>query len=419
MKIAIIGSGISGLASAYFLSKKYEVWLFEQENYLGGHSHTVEIDDSSGRHSIDTGFIVCNKKTYPNFMHLLNALNIELEASCMGFSVKDPLNNIEFAGQNLNTIFAQRKNLFKLNFWQMLFDITRFNRYAKQALVDSRTLTLGEFLDKHPICNYAKKYYILPLIAAIWSTSTTQALEFPAVFLFKFLDNHGLLSLNSAPQWYTIKGGSISYVTSLQQQINGNILLDSKVQKVTRLADKIQVKTENLEENFDKVVFAVHSDQVLEILNAPNNIELDIFNNIKYQDSDVTLHTDTSILPTERRAWASWNYFINNSKHPNLTYNMNILQNLKTHTTYCISLNLDEHLNKESIINKYKYAHPVYDQKSMHAIKLWERVNTQNIYYVGAYWGYGFHEDGINSAIRAVNAIDKDILCKTPYTQAL
>lgn len=419
MKIAVIGSGISGLAAAYFLNRKHEVWLFEQADYLGGHAHTVEVNDPSGIHKVDTGFIVCNKKTYPNFLHLLKELDVELEKSSMGFSVKDEGNNIEFAGQNLNTIFAQRKNLFDKKYWQMLFDINKFNKYAKMALLNDTNQTLRQFLDKYAIEDYARKYYILPLISAIWSASTTQALEFPIKFLFKFLDNHGLLGLNSAPQWYTIKGGSVAYVTSLQNKFHGKILLNNKVQKVTRVNNLLKLKTASLEEDFDKVVFAIHSDQVLDILNSPNSDEIAIFSEMKYQSNDVTLHTDISVLPKEKRAWASWNYFINDNKLPNLTYNMNTLQNLKTDKIYCVSLNLDDYINKNAIIDKYTYSHPVYDDKSVLAASLWDNINHNNIYYAGAYWGYGFHEDGINSAIRVVNRIDREILCDTPYTQAL
>ncbi len=419
MKIAIIGSGIAGLASAYFLSQKHEVWLFEQADYLGGHAHTVDITDAHGTHKIDTGFIVCNKRTYPNFIRLLDSLGVGLEKSKMGFSVRDPLTNIEFAGQNLNTLFAQRGNLLNVRFWQMLLDIYRFNKYAKRSLSDMTSLSLGEFLLKHGISAYAKKYYILPIISAIWSSSISQAEHFPTALLFKFLDTHGLLDVNSAPQWYTICGGSISYVKRIKSTISGKILLNSRVENITRLADKVVVKTSELEEVFDKVVIATHSDQVLDILSEPTALEHEIFGKLKYQNNHITLHTDISILPRHRRAWASWNYFINDAQCSNITYNMNILQNLKSDVTYCVSLNLDQHIKPEYIIAKYKYAHPVYDQDTMQATSLWSKINTQNIFYAGAYWGYGFHEDGINSAIRVVNTIDRDILCNTQYTQVL
>ena len=247
MKIAIIGSGISGLTSAYFLSKNHEVWLFEKNDYLGGHSHTVQVEESDRVHNIDTGFIVCNKKTYPNFMHLLKELSVDLQESSMGFSVKDDATGLEFSGSSLNTIFAQRKNIFNYNYIKMLHDIYKFNNKAKEHLNLEDNMKLQDFLDKHKIGESAKKYYILPIISAIWSANLTQALEFPVSFLFSFLNNHGLLDFNSAPQWYTIKGGSISYVNKIHDMLGKNVFLNEKVDKITPIGDKFKVKTKNIE----------------------------------------------------------------------------------------------------------------------------------------------------------------------------
>lgn len=419
MKIAIIGSGISGLTSAYFLSKNHEVWLFEKNDYLGGHSHTVQVEESDRVHNIDTGFIVCNKKTYPNFMHLLKELSVDLQESSMGFSVKDDATGLEFSGSSLNTIFAQRKNIFNYNYIKMLHDIYKFNNKAKEHLNLEDNMKLQDFLDKHKIGESAKKYYILPIISAIWSANLTQALEFPVSFLFSFLNNHGLLDFNSAPQWYTIKGGSISYVNKIHDMLGKNVFLNEKVDKITPIGDKFKVKTKNIEIIFDKVVVAIHSDQVLDILDYHSPVMSQVFNNIKYQRSAVTLHTDTRILPKKRAAWASWNYFLNDSDKANLTYNMNILQGLKSNSTYCISLNLDDDINEDCKIAHYEYEHPIFNEQSVKAAKMWDEVSLQNIHFCGAYWGYGFHEDGVNSALREINKIDKDVLCRTPYTQAL
>lgn len=419
MKIAIIGSGISGLVSAYFLSKNHDVWLFEKNDYLGGHSHTVQVEENNTVHNIDTGFIVCNKKTYPNFMRLLKELNVELQESRMGFSVKDNESGLEFSGSSINTIFAQRKNLFNYNYIKMLFDIYKFNNKAKDQLILEQNMTLQEFIDKHKIGDSAKKYYILPIISAIWSSSISQSAEFPVHFLFSFLNNHGLLDFNSAPQWYTIKGGSISYVNKIRQNLGNNVFLNEKVDKVMPVGDKFKVKTKNIEEIFDKVIVAIHSDQVLDILDYHSSVISEVFNNIKYQKSMVTLHTDPSILPRKKDAWASWNYFLNNSDKANLTYNMNILQGLKSNSTYCISLNLDDYIKEDCKIAHYEYAHPIYNEKSVEAAKMWNKVSLQNIHFCGAYWGYGFHEDGVNSALREINKIDKDVLCRTPYTLVL
>jgi len=390
MKIAIIGSGISGLVTAYFLSYKHEVWLFEQNNYLGGHSYTTSIEDSDGIQHIDTGFIVCNKKTYPNFIKLLNILNVQLQESEMSFSVKDSENKFEFSGSNISTLFVQKNNLFNYQFWKMLFDIYRFNLNAKKDMYLSTDITVREFIKKHKLNAYAQKYYILPLISAIWSSSINQALDFPIKFLFSFLDNHGLLNLNSAPKWYTVKGGSITYVKKLQEKIANNISLSCKVNKVSRINNKVRINTDNAELTFDKVIIATHSDQALTLLENPSELEQSILSHIKYQESNVILHTDTNVLPNNKKAWASWNYFINDSPQPNLTYNMNILQRLKSSVTYCVSLNLEGHINKNKIIAKYKYSHPIYDEKSVEAKNMWSNININNIYYCGAYWGYGF-----------------------------
>ncbi len=417
MKIAIIGSGISGLACAYFLSRKYEVTLFEEADYLGGHTHTVEVHDTCGSHNIDTGFIVCNKRTYPNFIRLLTELDVNLQPSSMGFSVKDVASNLEYSGHNLNTVFAQRKNLLNVKFIKMLADISRFNKHAKQFLQHPSDLTLEQFIATHSIGTYATQYYILPLISAIWSTSTAEAAKFPVDFLFRFLNNHGLLSLNEAPQWYTVENGSSSYVQKLRAKMSAIVAINSKVLEVVRLENGVRVKTACMQEDFDKVVFATHADQALQALANPRLEEVEILGKIKFQDNNVTLHVDTSVLPKAKRAWSSWNYLLNNNKLPNLTYNMNILQNINSQTTYCVSLNLDEYINKDLIIAKYIYAHPIYNADSLQATMQWGEINQHDIYYAGAYWGYGFHEDGLNSAIRVVNAIDKEILCKTPYIQ--
>lgn len=419
MKIAIVGSGVSGLVCAYFLSKNHEVWLFEKNDYLGGHSHTVQVEDNNGLQNIDTGFIVCNKKTYPNFMHLLHELQVDLQKSYMGFSVKDTASGLEFSGSNLNSIFAQRMNVFNYSFLKMLYDIYKFNHNAKQHLNATQNITLEEFLDKYKIGKDARKNFILPIISAIWSSSTAQAAEFPVNFLFSFLNNHGLLDFNAAPQWYTVQGGSISYVRKIREKLGKNVFLNEKVDKIKRAGDRFTVKSKNIEETFDKVVIAIHSSEVLDILEDHPSVVAKVFSNIKYQPSSVVLHTDTSILPRNKRAWASWNYFLNASDNANLTYNMNILQDLNASSTYCISLNLDDYIKDDCKIAHYQYEHPLYNQEAVQAAAMWDQLDIKNVHFCGAYWGYGFHEDGVNSALREINKIDKDVLCKTPYTLVL
>lgn len=416
MKIAIIGSGISGLSAAYFLSKNHDILLFEQDEYIGGHSHTVRVAEENSFHDIDTGFIVCNKKTYPNFMCLLKILNVELQPTRMGLSIKS--NEIEFSGNNINTIFSQRKNLFNIRFWNMLYEIYRFNRLAQKSLQDQQNETLDAFLRFHAISEETQKNYIIPIISAIWSAGENDVRNFPSRFLFQFLENHGLLSLNSAPLWYTIKGGSVKYVEKMANVLANKIILNTPVRKIIRSMGKVVLQLDGSEVTVDKVILAVHSDQVLALLDKPTNEELHLFGNLKYMPSSVILHTDRTVLAKNERAWASWNYWITDkSDHkPCVTYNMNILQGIKSRQTYCVSLNLDAHILEKSIIGKYNYSHPIYDNNLIEMQKLWHTVNKDETYYCGAYWRYGFHEDGLVSGLRVVREIDKEILCKMPFT---
>lgn len=417
MKIGIIGSGISGLTAAYLLSKRHEVWLFEKDDWLGGHAHTVDIHDDYGVHAIDTGFIVCNTRTYPNFMHLLKLLDIELINTKMSFSVKAPKINLEYSGTNLNTIFAQRRNIFNPTFWNILTNINRFNKLAETSLDINSNITLQEFFDRNKISKDAQKYYILPIISAIWSKKCSDVLNMPICFIFKFLDNHGLLKKNSAPQWQTIKNGSRTYVNKVVQPFKNNIMFNTRVQKVVRKDNKVQVLSSQGSMEFDKIIFATHSDQVLSLLSDPTSFEQEIFTSFKYQPSIVTLHTDTNILPNKRPVWSSWNYLVEDDINllPSVTYNMNILQSLSTKHTYCISLNLHGKIDPSKILQQYTYSHPIYDQTSVDNQQRWKELSSGNTFFCGAYWRYGFHEDGVISALRVVNAIDKDILCKTQF----
>lgn len=419
MKIAIIGSGISGLSAAYFLSKNHDVLLFEQDSYIGGHSHTVRVAEGNIYHDIDTGFIVCNKKTYPNFMKLLEMLDVDLQETRMGLSIKS--NDIEFSGNSFNTIFSQRKNLYNYKFWHMLYDINRFNNLGKKSLENKQTETLEEFLRFNSISEQAQKYYILPIVAAIWSAGEDDVRKIPARFLFEFLENHGLLSLNSAPQWYTIKNGSIKYIEKLANPIGNRIVLNTSVRKIIRRKNKVSLLLDGSVIVVDKVILAVHSDQVLKLLEQPTNEELYLFGNLKYQPSSVILHTDSKILAKNRRAWASWNYWITEKSNHNscVTYNMNILQNIKSEQIYCVSLNLDDQISEQSVIGKYNYSHPIYNRNLIEMQKLWSIVNKNNTFYCGAYWRYGFHEDGLVSSLKVVQKIDREILCKTGFTQDL
>ena len=399
-KIAIIGSGISGLSVARILCKKYDVQLFEKNNYLGGHTHTHELNSSIGPQNVDSGFIVFNDRTYPNFIKLLKILKVESQNSEMGFSLKAE-NDFEYSGNSLGSLFAKKSHLFNLNFFLFLKNILRFNKISlSNQNIDSST-TLSDFLKKNNISDFTIKNYIIPMGAAIWSTSPSMMLEMPALFFIKFLKNHGLLTIFDRPQWKVIKGGSKSYVKRLIQPFLNQIHTNAKIKSVKRQKNYIELKGDKFSEKFDKVVIATHSDQALDLLENPKSNELDILSKIKYQKNSATIHTDTSILPNRKKAWSSWNYLSsNNSKNVILTYNMNILQKLKSPETFCVTINDPGLVDESKIIKKINYEHPLFTNESVSAQKKIKEINSNSrILFCGAYCGYGFHEDGLKSAL--------------------
>ena len=399
-KIAIIGSGISGLSVARILCKKYDVQLFEKNNYLGGHTHTHELSSSIGPQNVDSGFIVFNDRTYPNFIKLLKILKVESQNSEMGFSLKAE-NDFEYSGNSLSSLFAKKSHLFNLNFFLFLKNILRFNKISlSNQNIDSST-TLSDFLKKNNISDFTIKNYIIPMGAAIWSTSPSMMLEMPALFFIKFLKNHGLLTIFDRPQWKVIKGGSKSYVKRLIQPFLNQIHTNAKIKSVKRQKNYIELKGAEFSEKFDKVVIATHSDQALDLLENPKSNELDVLSKIKYQKNSATIHTDTSILPNRKKAWSSWNYLSsNNSKNVILTYNMNILQKLKSPETFCVTINDPGLVDESKIIKKINYEHPLFTNESVSAQKKIKEINSNSrILFCGAYCGYGFHEDGLKSAL--------------------
>ncbi|MDC2984498.1 FAD-dependent oxidoreductase [Candidatus Marinimicrobia bacterium] len=399
-KIAIIGSGISGLSVARILCKKYDVQLFEKNNYLGGHTHTHELNSSIGPQNVDSGFIVFNDRTYPNFIKLLKILKVESQNSEMGFSLKAE-NDFEYSGNSLSSLFAKKSHLFNLNFFLFLKNILRFNKISlSNQNIDSST-TLSDFLKKNNISDFTIKNYIIPMGAAIWSTSPSMMLEMPALFFIKFLKNHGLLTIFDRPQWKVIKGGSKSYVKRLIQPFLNQIHTNAKIKSVKRQKNYIELKGAEFSEKFDKVVIATHSDQALDLLENPKSNELDVLSKIKYQKNSATIHTDTSILPNRKKAWSSWNYLSsNNSKNVILTYNMNILQKLKSPETFCVTINDPGLVDESKIIKKINYEHPLFTNESVSAQKKIKEINSNSrILFCGAYCGYGFHEDGLKSAL--------------------
>ncbi|WP_448249316.1 NAD(P)/FAD-dependent oxidoreductase [Thalassotalea agariperforans] len=409
--IAIIGSGISGLTSAYLLSQKHKVTVFEKNDYIGGHTATVDIDYHQTSYQLDTGFIVFNDKTYPNFLKLLAQIGVEKQPTEMSFSVQNCQTGLEYNGHNLDTLFAQRRNIFRPNFWRLISEIVRFNKVCKQAFADndfSENLTLGDFLKQQGFSDFFAEHYILPMGAAIWSSSLSQMQAFQFQFFVRFFHHHGLLNITDRPQWYVIPNGSRSYIQPLIKRFEQNIKLNSDIEKVTRENNKVQLYFNASDANaptieeFDEVVFACHSDQALALLADATVQEQAILSAMPYSLNDVVLHTDISLLPKRKKAWASWNYQLSDDRErsASVTYNMNILQGLTDAPTFCVTLNQNEQIAKDKILRKFQYAHPVFSLASFAAQQRRAEIcGQQHTHFAGAYWYNGFHEDGVRSAV--------------------
>ena len=404
MKIAIVGAGISGLVAAYLLSPEHDITVFEANNYIGGHTHTVDVPRPHGRFSVDTGFIVFNEKTYPNFIKLIEKLGVAWQPSIMSFSVQCEKTGFTFCPSTFNSLFAQRKNLIRPSFYRMLWDAMRFRR-ASSALLhrqDDR-LALGAYLKKERYSSAFVDYFIIPMGAAIWSAAPNKFMDFPARYFVAFFENHGFLNIRDQPQWRTIQGGSRQYIAPLVSGFKEKIRLSSPVQTVRRSEDRVTLTLgDGSQSSFDQVVIAAHSDQALRMLADPSDKEKEILGAIAYQENHTALHTDASLMPAYRAAWASWNYRIpkNDMDRVALTYNMNLLQNISSKDTFCVTLNMPAAIAPDKLIKEIIYHHPIYDPESLTARRRHEEINgIQRTWFCGAYWGYGFHEDGVNSAL--------------------
>jgi len=425
MKIAIVGSGISGLTAAYQLHEKYDIALFEAADRLGGHTATIDVNEDGRILPVDTGFIVFNDWTYPNFIKLMGKLGVASQPTDMGFSVSAPAlhgagsGEFEYAGNNLNSLFAQRRNLLDGGHWRMLKDIVRFNRSAvddwrRGALEPS--MTLGAYLDSNGYSAEFCSRYLVPMGSAIWSASMSRMLDFSVDFFIRFFYNHGLLNIFNRPQWRVIKGGSRSYIYPLVRPFADRVHLSSPVERVVRHADGVTLHHRDSDgvvhqREFDQVIFACHSDQALSLLADASPVEREILGHIPYELNSVVLHTDISLLPRRRSAWASWNYRLQgeHDRLPILTYNMNMLQRLEAKKTYCVTLNADDAIDPAQVVGRYEYAHPQFSVNGNHAQSRWAEINGVNrTWFCGAYWANGFHEDGVTSALRVTKGLGVD-----------
>ena len=405
MKIAIIGSGISGLTAAYLLNRKHDVTIFEANDYIGGHTHTHKVNIDGKKYSVDTGFIVYNERTYPNFIKLLDLLNVERQLSTMGFSVKSISKDYEYAGESLNSLFAKRSNIFRFGFLRMLYEMYHFGKKADSSGIGlDASVTLGDYLKKEKYSGEFINYFIIPMGAAIWSTPANKVLNMPAYFFIKFFYNHGMLETINRPNWWVIKNGSSEYIKKIIRGFENKINLSTPVKTVARKNEGIEIQLAKKEETlkFDSVIFATHSDQALEVLENPTDTEKDILSSIPYQKNEVLLHTDSSVLPRRKLSWASWNYQLDSDPALPvvLTYNMNILQSINCKETLCVTLNDHNSIDETKILKKITYHHPLFNVKSIEAQKRKSEISgVNNTHYCGAYWRNGFHEDGVVSAL--------------------
>jgi len=407
MKIAIIGSGISGLTLAYYLDKKYNVTLFEKEDRIGGHTHTHTLKINQDIIKVDSGFIVFNKKTYPNFIKLLKELKVSYQPSSMSFSVQSTLNRLEYAGNNLKTLFAQKKNLLNIYFWRLLWEILKFNKLAKKILQKPElieNLTIQEFVNKHNFSEYFLDNYLLPMSSAIWSSSYKDIKKFSLLFFLNFLNNHGMININDRPQWLTIKNGSETYVQKIVSQLKGKIKLNSTISNVYRNNGKCIIEINKKKLKFDFVFFACHADQALKLIKNPNLLEKNILGSFKYSSNKAVLHQDTNLMPKNKSIWSAWNYIIKNktTSQASVTYNMNILQGISPKNDLLVSLNSDHDINPKAILKSMDYTHPIFNLNTYLNQKQQHLLCKDGFAFSGAYWGNGFHEDGVVSALNAI-----------------
>lgn len=426
MRIAIIGSGISGMTAAYYLRRRHQVTVFEADNYIGGHTNTVEFEHEEETFAIDTGFIVFNDRTYPNFIALLNELNVDYQPTGMSFSVACQASGLEYRGADINGLFAQRRNLLRPQFWSLILEMLRFNRTAEELLSSlPPDISVGEFFARHTFGQSFRDKFFFPMASAIWSCPNATVELFPMRFIVEFYRHHGLLSVTQRPQWFVIKGGSQQYMRKLAAASQATLKTNSPIVAIERNRDSIILTSKDTvhdasqlsanasyqQHGFDHVIFACHSDQALKLLGkAATEAEKEILCAFPYERNEAVLHWDETLLPKNRRAWACWNYFLPAAdlNKATVTYNMNLLQGTKSRSTFCVSLNCLDRIDPAKVIKTIQYHHPIFtEQRRRMQQRHSELLGPNRTSYAGAYWGNGFHEDGVNSALAVVKNLEQ------------
>jgi predicted NAD/FAD-binding protein len=405
-KIAVVGSGISGISAAWFLSQQHDVTLFEKNSKLGGHTNTIILDLEGKKQPVDTGFIVFNTPNYPNLTAMFRHLHVKTQDTEMSFSVTADQGALEYSGNNLNTLFAQRSNLLSLAHWKMIAEILRFNKQAKKDLKQNLSIetSLGDYLDQHGFSDRMRDYYLLPMAAAIWSCPVETMMKFPVGSFLQFFENHGLLNVEDRPQWESVVNGSEQYIKKILALNAFEVKLDSQVSQVKKNANRLQVFTQKGKSfEFDDVVFASHADETYQMLDASLKDEFALLEHFKYQENIAYLHQDLSLMPKRKLAWAAWNYLrdTNNKTHPvAVTYWMNLLQNLPVKTPLLVTLNPSAPPKESTVFKRIVYQHPVFNEAAMSAqTQLSSLQGKNNLWFCGSYFGYGFHEDGLTSSV--------------------
>jgi uncharacterized protein len=422
MRIAVIGSGISGMVAAHRLSREHEVTVYEAGSHLGGHTHTVDVEHQGRSYAVDTGFIVYNDWTYPHFVALLEELQVPWQPSPMSFSVRCEQTHLEYNGTSINSLFAQRQNLLRPKFLRMVADILRFNRRAPALLAgDSHHIRLGDYLERGGYSRQFVDHYIIPMGAAIWSSRPADMLDFPARFFVEFFSNHGFLSVDERPTWRVIRGGSREYIKRLTAPYAGRIQLNSPVASLQRHPHTVVLRLKNgTVEHFDQVFIACHSDQALQLLSDPSQSEREILGAIGYQANEALLHSDQRLMPHKPLAWAAWNYHLplERRERVTVTYNMNILQGLRAPLQFLLTLNRNADVDPSKVFGSYSYHHPVFTTHAVAAQKRRGEINgARRTYYCGAYWGFGFHEDGVKSALVSLQEFARRQVYEQPNLQ--